>query len=110
MRITAGVISIVTVIVGLIGSAVAADMTAADIKAFAIGKTVYLETTGASVTGQAGRGSFIGQRTAPPSTKRLWGPCGPARGKSRAICFAPIGSRDPLHHVDAGTRVARRYR
>ena len=56
MRITAGVISIVTVIVGLIGSAVAADMTAADIKAFAIGKTVYLETTGASVTGQAGQG------------------------------------------------------
>ena len=31
-------------------------MTAADIKAFAIGKTVYIETTAASVTGKAGQG------------------------------------------------------
>jgi hypothetical protein len=31
-------------------------MTAADIKALAIGKTVYLETTAASVTGKAGEG------------------------------------------------------
>jgi hypothetical protein len=56
MRVTAGGISVVAGIVGLIGSAVAADMSAADIKAFAIGKTVYLETTAASVTGTAGQG------------------------------------------------------
>jgi len=43
-------------VVGVIGSALAADMTAAEIKTFAIGKTVYLETTAASVTGKAGQG------------------------------------------------------
>jgi hypothetical protein len=42
LRITAGFTSVLTVIVSLIGSADAADMTAADIKGFAIGKTLYL--------------------------------------------------------------------
>jgi hypothetical protein len=41
---------------GLIGSALAADMTAAEIKAFLSGKTVYLETTAASASGAAGQG------------------------------------------------------
>ncbi len=56
MRISAGAGGVITGIFGLVGPAVAADMTAAEIKAFAIGKTVYLETTAASVTGQAGQG------------------------------------------------------
>ena len=40
----------------LIGSAPAADMTGADIKAFLSGKTVYLEATAASASGAAGQG------------------------------------------------------
>ncbi len=43
-------------VIGLIGSALAADMTAADIKAFLSGQTVYLETTAASASGAAGQG------------------------------------------------------
>jgi hypothetical protein len=41
---------------GLIGSAFAADMTGAEIKAFLSGKTAYLETTAASATGTPGQG------------------------------------------------------
>ena len=41
---------------GLIGSALAADMTGAEIKAFISGKTIYLETTAASATGTPGQG------------------------------------------------------
>ena|SRR5690349_21810399 len=41
---------------GLIGSALAADMTGAEIKAFISGKTVYLETTAVSATGTPGQG------------------------------------------------------
>ena len=39
-----------------IGSALAADMTAAEIKELIVGKTVYLELTAASVAGAAGQG------------------------------------------------------
>ena len=56
MRIAARTICVAIGVVGLAGSALAADMTAADIRAFAIGKTVYLETTASSVTGAAGQG------------------------------------------------------
>ena len=42
--------------IGLIGSAFAADMTGAEIKAFLSGKTAYLETTAASATGTPGQG------------------------------------------------------
>ena len=42
--------------VGLVGSAFAADMTGAEIKAFLSGKTAYLETTAASATGTPGQG------------------------------------------------------
>ena len=56
MRIAARTIFVAIGVVGLAGSALAADMTAADIRAFAIGKTVYLETTASSVTGAAGQG------------------------------------------------------
>jgi len=58
MLIAARAVGAATGIVGLVGSAFAADMTAADIKAFAIGKTVYLETTAASVTGTPGQGAL----------------------------------------------------
>ena len=56
MRFIACGIVVGTGVVGLIGSALAADMTAADIKAFLSGKTVYLETTAASASGAAGQG------------------------------------------------------
>lgn len=42
-------------IAGLLGSAQAADMTGAEIKAFLSDKTVYLETTAASAGGVAGQ-------------------------------------------------------
>lgn len=42
--------------IGLIGSAAAADLTGAEIKEFVSGKTVYLETTAASIAGSAGQG------------------------------------------------------
>ena len=38
------------------GTALAADMSGAEIKAFLSGKTVYLEATTASASGQAGQG------------------------------------------------------
>jgi hypothetical protein len=43
-------------VVGLIGTAIAAELTGAEIKAFLSGKTVYLETTAASATGTPGQG------------------------------------------------------
>ncbi len=54
MRIAAHAIIITTGAAGLIGSALAADMTGADIKAFLSGKTIYLESTAASAGGVAG--------------------------------------------------------
>jgi hypothetical protein len=56
MRIIARAIITTTGVLGLIGSALATDMTAAEIKAFLSGKTVYLETTAASASGAAGQG------------------------------------------------------
>ena len=56
MRIVARAIIVTTGVVGLIGWALAADMTGADIKAFISGKTVYLETTAVSASGKAGQG------------------------------------------------------
>ena len=40
----------------LVGTALAADMTGAEIKAFLYGNTTYLETTAASASGKAGQG------------------------------------------------------
>ena len=40
----------------LVGTALAADMTGAEIKAFLDGRTTFLETTPASATGKAGQG------------------------------------------------------
>ena len=56
MRIAARAIIVTTGVVGLIGSALAAEMTGADLKAFLSGKTAYLETTAASATGSPGQG------------------------------------------------------
>jgi hypothetical protein len=56
MRIAAHAIIVATGVVGLFGSALAADMTGPEIKAFLAGKTLYLETTAASVSRQAGQG------------------------------------------------------
>ena len=39
----------------LVGTAFAADMNNAELKAFLFGKTIYLETTAASVSGKAGQ-------------------------------------------------------
>ena len=54
MRIAAHAIT-ATAVLGLFGSALAAEMTGADVKAFLSGKTVYLETTAASSAAQAGQ-------------------------------------------------------
>jgi hypothetical protein len=56
MRIAAHAITITTGVVGLLGTALAADLTGAELKAFLSGKTVYLETTAASAGGAAGQG------------------------------------------------------
>ena len=56
MCIVARAIVVTAGVVGLVGSALAADMTGAEIKAFLSGKTVYVETTAASATGKAGQG------------------------------------------------------
>src|SRR5262245_22471869 len=56
MRFVAGAIIVTTGVVGLIGSALAADMTGAEIKAFISDRTTYLETTTASASGKAGPG------------------------------------------------------
>jgi hypothetical protein len=56
MHIAAKAIVITTGVVGLFGSALAADMTGAEIKAFLSGKTAYLETTAVSASGTAGQG------------------------------------------------------
>ena len=56
MRIAAKAIIVTAGVVGLVGSALAADLTGPEIKAFLSGKTVYLETTTASASRQAGQG------------------------------------------------------
>ena len=53
MRIATHAIIVATGLVGLIGSALAADMTGAELKAFVSSKTLYLETTGAGASGTA---------------------------------------------------------
>lgn len=54
MRIAAHAIIVVAGVVGLIGPALAADMSGAQIKALISNKTVYLQSTAASVSGKAG--------------------------------------------------------
>jgi glycine/D-amino acid oxidase-like deaminating enzyme len=56
MCIVARAIVVAAGVVGLVGSALAADMTGTEIKAFLSGKTAYVETTAASATGKAGQG------------------------------------------------------
>jgi len=56
MRIATQTFIVAAGVVGLISSAFAADMTGAQIKTFLSGNTVYLQTTAASASGQAGQG------------------------------------------------------
>jgi len=56
MRFIACAIVVSTGVVGLIGSALAVDMTGVEIKAFLTGNTTYLETTAASASGKVGQG------------------------------------------------------
>jgi hypothetical protein len=49
-------IIVVAGLVGMIGPALAADMTGAELKAFISDRTLYLETTAASNSGHAGHG------------------------------------------------------
>jgi hypothetical protein len=56
MRFATHLIGITAGIVSLTGSALAADLTGAEIKTLLTGNTVYLETTAASSSGQAGQG------------------------------------------------------
>ena len=55
MRVVARTIMVVSGVAGIISSALAADMTGPEIKAFLSGKTAYLETTAASAAGVAGQ-------------------------------------------------------
>jgi hypothetical protein len=56
MRIAAHTVMVTAGVIGLTSSALAADMTGADIKVLLSGKTAYVETTAASVTRQVGDG------------------------------------------------------
>ena len=56
MHFVARAIVVSTGLVGLMTPALAADLTGAEIKALLSGKTVYLETTAASASGQVGQG------------------------------------------------------
>jgi hypothetical protein len=56
MRTVAHAIIVAAAVAGLSGSALAADLTGAEIKALISGKTVYNETTATSASGQAGQG------------------------------------------------------
>jgi hypothetical protein len=58
MRLAAHAIVVTAGVIGLTGSAFAADMTGPEIKAFLSGNTVYLETTAASSSGQAGNAAI----------------------------------------------------
>jgi hypothetical protein len=54
MRFSTQTVLVTAGVIGLIGSALAADMTGTEIKTFLSGKTAYLETTAASAGGQVG--------------------------------------------------------
>ena len=56
MRTTMRAALAATALVAVVGTAIAADMTNAEIKAFLSSKTVYLETTAASASGAPGQG------------------------------------------------------
>lgn len=56
MRIIARALIVSAGVVGGLGSALAADMTGAEIKTFISGQTAYVETTADSSTGKAGQG------------------------------------------------------
>jgi hypothetical protein len=58
MRIAAYVIVVAAGAAGLLASAFAADLTGPELKAYLSGRTLYLETTAASATGQAGQGAI----------------------------------------------------
>jgi hypothetical protein len=58
LRGIARAIVVTTGIVGFVGSAVAADMTAPEIKALLTGKTFYVETSAASAAGKPGQGAI----------------------------------------------------
>lgn len=58
MRIAAHTFIMSLGTVGLMGSALGADLTSAEIKALLSGKTAYLDTTMASASGQTGQGAI----------------------------------------------------
>jgi len=55
MRIATRALMVAAGVAGLVGPAFATDLTGAEIKALLSGNTVYLETTAASSSGQAGQ-------------------------------------------------------
>ena len=58
IRTIATLLSTTAATLGVVGSAFAADMTGAEIKALLSGKTAYLEATAASASGKAGQASI----------------------------------------------------
>jgi len=58
MRFAAQAVIVAAGVVGFMGSAFAADLTGPEIKTLLSGNTVYLETTAASSSGQAGNAAI----------------------------------------------------
>src|ERR1700746_1170777 len=104
MCIVARAIVVTAGVVGLVGSALAADMTGTEIKAFLSGKTAYVETTAASATGKAGQGVVYWAEDGTALYKPRPGLCGTASGRSKATRRAPIGRKSRTIHVCAMTR------
>jgi hypothetical protein len=106
MRIISRAIITSTGVVGLIGSAFAADMTGPEIKTFLSGKTAYLETTAASSSGVAGKAVIYWAADGSAIFKTANGSImhGKWNGRSRVIQIVPIGRRDQAPGACAMTR------
>jgi hypothetical protein len=108
MRIVARALNATAGVVGLVGSALAADMTGAEIAAFISGKTSFQETTPDSLTGKAGQGVIYWGADGTALYKTPMGVRGTASGKSKATRCAPTGRRNRTLHARAMTRLVTR--
>ena len=92
-------------LVAVVGTAIAADMTGDEIKAFTSGNTVYIETTPASVTGTPGQGVIYwaedGTALYKTPTGALWHGKREIKGNTNCTDWK---EKQPLVHARAGTR------
>jgi hypothetical protein len=108
MRTAAHTVIVTTGIIGLIGSALAADMTGADIKTFFSGNTAYLKTTAASASGQIGNGVIYWNADGTALYKRPLGGMmhGKWQIKGNTLC-AQWKAGDAVTAIDVKSRKAR---